>query len=71
MIPKIDKRGDKMYLILLSKHLKYENKNPWPCTKKDNLYFINLQEDKITCIIDNADIFIGFHEEYVYFFRRN
>ena len=56
---------------MLSKHLKYENKNPWPCTKKDNLYFINLQEDKITCISDNADIFLGFHEEYVYFFRRN
>jgi hypothetical protein len=60
MIPKIVKRGDKLFLILLSKHVKNGDENPWPCTRKDNLYFINMLEDKIVCVIYNANLFLGF-----------
>jgi hypothetical protein len=71
MIPKIVEREKRFYLTLLSKRAKNKKKDLWSFTKSDNLYFINIETDKIDFVIYNSDLFLGFEKDFVYFLRRN
>lgn len=43
----------------------------WQSTRRDNLFFINLETDSIDFTVYDADLFIGILHNDVYFLRKH